>query len=191
MRLVAAAIALVAVVLGVQTLAGGGAFAPRAVADPCRPRSLDPVAARLEPLAERIVLTGIDEAACAQRSSRERYLLDIAVGEPVDADALRAGLLRGAERISPLPPVSALLGEALDLTGLPGFLKAAVKAIPDAVVDGLLPTRELLRRAIAELDVDGVLAGLDDPAALEPALRSAILRAGRDQIVASVRGLLP
>ena len=189
MRAPLLALALVAAVLGVQVAAGGGGFAPSRPADPCAARPAPPVAARLEPLAERVVLAGLDETACALGLSRERLALRLAVPatrERVDPDVLRDGLVLGVERIDPLPPVSALLPEALDLAGLPGIVQDAAGAIPDAVVDELLPTRELLERAAADLDVAGVLAGLDDPAGVEEALRDAIVRAARDQIVAGL-----
>jgi hypothetical protein len=186
MRLMALAVLLVGAVLGIQVAAGGGDYVPARPADPCVTRSHAPVAAHLEALAERLVLSGLDETACARGVSRERLVLALAEGDAVDADALRAGLERGVDRAGPLPPVSALLGEALDLSDLPGLAQDAIERIPDGVVDRLLPTRALLRRAIGALDVDAVLGDLDDPSRLEPVLRDAILRAARDQVISAL-----
>ena len=66
------AVLLVAAVLGVQVAAGGGDYVPRQPADPCTPRAVPPIPARMEPLAERIVLLGLDNAACRLGISRER-----------------------------------------------------------------------------------------------------------------------
>src|ERR1700759_3549214 len=57
------AVLLVAAVLGVQVAAGGGHYVPRRPANPCTPRPVPPIPAQLEPLAEQIVLLGLDSAA--------------------------------------------------------------------------------------------------------------------------------
>lgn len=185
------ALVLVAAVLGAQIAAGGGDFVPRRPANPCADRVAPPVEAALEPLAERLVLTGLDATACALDRSRERLVLDLAAGERVDPEILRAGLASAVERTDPLPPASALLPEALEASGLPGIVSDAAGALPDPVIDDLLPTRDLLARAVAELDVAAILADLDDPSALESLLRDAILTAARDQLLASLENLLP
>src|ERR1700754_1971380 len=68
------AVALVAAVLGVQVAAGGGHYVPRRPANPCTPRPVPPIPAQLEPLAEQIVLLGLDSAACRLGISRERLV---------------------------------------------------------------------------------------------------------------------
>ena len=83
--------------------------------------------------------------------------------------------------------MSQLLPEALDQADLPGFVKTLIGAIPDSTVDSALPTGPLLRRAVDELDVDRLVRDLDDPERLEPAVRSAILQAARDQILDRLR----
>ena len=190
MKLIALALFLVAAVLGGQVAAGGGDFVPRSPPHPARPRGQAPgTPGSLEPLAEAIVLAGLAETACDEGVSRERLVLDIGTGEDVDAEALRTGLERAVEGLGDaLPPVSALLDEALDLTDLPGIAKGAIRAVPDGIVDDLLPTDEVLRRAIAELDVEAVLANLDDP---EAALRDALIKAVGDQVKSSIEDLVP
>ncbi len=60
--------------------------------------------------------------------------------------ALKAGLRSGIDRLDrtgQLPKTSALLPSVADQLGIP---KSLVGLIPDSVVDGLLPTDDLLRR---------------------------------------------
>jgi hypothetical protein len=183
------AVALVAAVLGVQVAAGGGDYVPRRPADPCSPRSIPPIPARLEPVAERVVLLGLDSAACRLGISRERLVLALADSRSLDPDApaaLKTGLRDAVDRLDRegrLPRVSQLLPEALDQSDLPGIVKTVIGAIPDSAVDSALPTGPLLRRAVGELDVDQLIRELDDPQRLESAVRSAILQAARDQIL--------
>jgi hypothetical protein len=187
------AVLLVAAVLGVQVAAGGGDYVPQRPADPCSPRPVPPIPPRFEPLAERIVLLGLDNAACRLGISRERLVLALADTRTLDPDApaaLKAGLGDAVDRLDRegrLPKVSQLLPEALDQSDLPGFVKAVIGAIPDSAVDSTLPTGPLLRRAVSELDVDQLVRQLDDPHQLEAAIRSAILRAARDQILERLR----
>jgi hypothetical protein len=192
-RLIVAALLLVAAVLGVQVDHGGGDFVPLRPANPCAQRPDTPVPARLEPLAERVVLVGLEEAGCRLHVSRERLLLSLA--EPATLDprapaAITAGLLAATERVD-LPPVSALLGQVLDESGLPGFAQDAIERLPDGVVDDLLPTDGLLHRAIEGLDVSAILDNLNDPKTLEKSLRDAILAAAEDEIRAQLTARLP
>jgi hypothetical protein len=187
------AVLLVAAVLGVQVAAGGGAYVPRQPADPCTARAVPPIQARMEPLAERIVLLGLDNAACRLGISRERLVLALAETRSLDPSApaaLKAGLRDAVDRLDRqgrLPKVSQLLPEALDQSDLPGLVKTIIRAIPDATVDSALPSGPLLRRAVDELDVDRLIRELDDPQQIESAIRSAILRAARDEIVDRLR----
>lgn len=184
---------LVAAVLGVQVAAGGGDYTPRRPADPCVARAVPPIPARLEPLAEWIVLLGIDGAACRLGVSRERLVLALADNRspnPDTAPALTAGLHAAVDRLDRegrLPKVSQLLPEALDQADLPGIAKTLIGAIPDSTVDRTLPTAPLLRRGVDELDVEQLVRELDDPDQLESAVRSAILRAVRDEILDRLR----
>ena len=187
------AVALVAAVLGVQVAAGGGDYVPHRPADPCAARPVPAIPARLEPLAERIVLLGLDSAACKLGVSRERLVLALADSRSLDPRApaaLKAGLRDAVDRLDRegrLPKVSQLLPEALDQSDLPGLAKTLIGAIPDATVDSALPTGPLLRRAVDELDVERLINELDDPHQIESAVRSAILQAARDQILDRLR----
>jgi len=187
------AVLLVAGVLGVQVAAGGGDYVPRRPADPCTPRAVPPIPARLEPVAERIVLLGLDHAACRLGISRERLVLALADTRRLDPGApaaLKAGLADAVDRLDRegrLPKTSQLLPEALDQSNLPGLVKTVIGAIPDSTVDSTLPSGPLLHRAVGRLDVDKLLHELDDPRQLESAVRTAILQAARDQILEALR----
>lgn len=189
----AIAVLLVSAVLGVQVAAGGGDYVPKRSADPCAARPVPPLPAQLEPVAERIVLLGLDSAACRLGVTREQLVLSLADPQAVDPDApaaVKAGLRDAVGRLDRegrLPKVSELVPEALDQAGLPGIVETIIRAIPDGTIDSTLPTGELLRGAVDELDVEQLMGQLDDPAQLESAVRAAILRAARDQILERLR----
>ncbi len=92
---------------------------------------------QLEPLAEQIVLLGLDGAACRLGISRERLVLALAETRSLDphaSAALKAGLgdaVNRLDREGRLPKVSQLLPEALNQANLPGIVKTIIGAIPD------------------------------------------------------------
>lgn len=183
------AVLLVVAVLGVQLAAGGGRYVPLRPANPCTPRPVPPIPAQLEPLAEQIVLLGLDGAACRLGISRERLVLALAETrslDPRESTALKTGLVDAVDRLNRegrLPKVSQLLPQALDQANLPGIVKTIIGAIPNGVIDNLLPTAPLLRQTVNELDVDRLLRQLDNPNQLDSALQSAILQAALRQIL--------
>jgi hypothetical protein len=187
------AVLLVAAVLGVQVAAGGGHYVPRRPANPCAPRPIPPIQPHLEPLAEQIVLVGLDSAACRLGISRERLVLALADPRSLDLHApaaLKAGLRDAVNRLDRegrLPKVSQLLPEVLDQTGLPGIAKTIIEAIPAPLVDNALPTAPVLRRTIDELDVARLLHELNDPRQLNSAVQSAILHAALREILDRLR----
>jgi hypothetical protein len=182
------AVALVAAVLGIQVAAGGGHYAPRRPANPCIQRPDPPIPLQLEALTERIVLVGLDSAACRLGISRERLVLALANTRSLDPRApaaLKAGLSDAVNRLSRegrLPRVSQLLPQVLQQVQLPGIVKTLIGAIPDSVVDSTLPTAPLLRSTVNELDVNKLLRELGDPSRLQAAVRAALLQAGLHQI---------
>ena len=187
------AVLLVAGVLGVQVAAGGGRYVPRRPGNPCVQRPVPPIPPQLDPLAEQIVLLGLDNAACRLGISRERLVLELADTRSLDPRApaaLKAGLGDAVDRLAGegrLPRVSQLLPQALDQAGLPGIVKTIIEAIPAGVVDNALPTAPLLRQTINQLDVTQLLHELGDPSQLNSAVRSAILRAALRQILDRLR----
>lgn len=192
----ALALALVATVLGIQLAAGGGSFEPLTPADPCERREVASTSEGIDGLTENLVLLGVDEAACTLGTSREALTLELArPGERSDAeiDALHDGLVAAVGRMKAdgtLPPASDLVDEALDQADLNGLLKAAIRALPDSVVDAALKTDDVLVRAIDDLDLRALLADLDDPDELNRRVEAAVTRAVRDALVARVRDLL-
>ncbi len=182
------AVVLVAAVLGVQVAAGGGDYVPRRPANPCTPRPVPPIPAQLEPLAEQIVLLGLDNAACQLGISRERLVLALADNNTLDPRtpaALKTGLRDAVNRLDRegrLPKVSQLLPDALGQANLPGIAKTLLEAIPAGLVDNALPMGPLLLRTVDELNVDRLLHQLNDPGQLDSAVRSAILQAALRQI---------
>jgi hypothetical protein len=187
------AILLVTAVLGVQVAAGGGRYVPRRPANPCTPRPIPPIQPQLQALAQRIVLLGLDSAACRLGISRERLVLALADPRSLDARApaaLKAGLRDAVDRLDRagrLPKVSQLLPQALDQADLPEIIKTIMDAIPAQLVDNALPTAPLLRRTIDELDVARLVRELNNPRQLKSAVQSAILHAALRQILDRLR----
>jgi hypothetical protein len=187
------AVLLVTAVLGVQVAAGGAHYVPLQPANPCTPRPVPPIPPGLEPLAEQIVLLGLDGAACRLGISRERLVLELADTSSLDPRApaaLKAGLREAVDRldrVGRLPKVSQLLPEALEQADLPGLVKTVIEAIPDGLVDNALPTAPLLRRTIDELNVTRLLQELNDPGRLNSAVKSAIVHAALQQILDRLR----
>jgi hypothetical protein len=191
------AAALVSGVLGVQLASGGGDFAPARAADPCAARVVHSVSTGLEGLGERLVLLGLDGAACRLHMTREALILDLAQpGTHTKAQlaALRAGLLEAVNRMKrdgTLPRASDLVDEAVNDSDLPFLVKAAIRLLPDSVIDAGLKTDDVLRRTINHLDLRTLLADLDNPDDISQQLRDAVVRAVKESLVARLRDLLP
>jgi hypothetical protein len=201
--LITVAVVLSAGLLGVQLASGGSDFVPQRPADPCKDRGRAGTD-DLERLAETIVLTGLDEAACKLGVSRERLLLavpsekdraELAREAGTDdrglAQAIKDGLRTGVDRLEKdgqLPKTSALLPSVADQLGISESL---VDLIPDKLVDDLLPTADVLRRSLDKIDVNDVLADLDDPKALETTLRDALVKGAIDEVRQRIKDALP
>lgn len=196
LALPAVAVILVGSVLGVQLAAGGASYAPLHPADPCAVRDVTSQAAGIDGLTERLVLLGLDGAACRLHVSREALTLELArPGPRSDAEvaALRAGLLSAVQRMKAdgtLPPASALVDQALDSSDLNDFLKIAIRALPDSVVDAALPTDDVLTRTIDDLNLRALLANLDDQRGLDQQLEAAVTQAVQDSLAARLHDLL-
>lgn len=191
-----AAVVLVCAVLAVQLANGGGQFEPLKAADPCQERTVTSQSDGIEGLTERLVLLGIDGAACQLGVSREALTLKIAQSDsPTDAEiaALRAGLLSAVDRMKKdgtLPPASDLVDEALATADLNGFVKSAIKALPDSLINSALKTDDVLSRAIEDLDLRAVLASLNDQADLNQQVEEAVTQAVKDSLEERLRNLL-
>jgi hypothetical protein len=196
LALPAIAAVLVSGVLGFQIANGGGDFVPQRTADPCAVRTVNSVSTGIEGLAERLVILGLDGAACRLHVSREALALDLAQqGTPSDAqvNALRAGLLQAVDRMKAdgtLPQASELADEALDKSNLNRFVKAAIRLLPDSLINSALKTDDVLRRAINELDLRMLLANLDNPDDLTQQVNAAVTQAVKDSLIARLRSLI-
>lgn len=188
---------LVSGVLGIQVANGGGQFVPSRAADPCAARGVASVSTGIDAVGERLVLIGLDGAACRLGVSRESLVLDLALpGDRTDAqvEAVRAGLLDAVRQMDAdgtLPPASELANEALDNADLNRFLTFAIRALPDSVINAALKTDDVLRRAIEGLDLRSLLANLDDPSKLTGQINEAVTGAVKASLIARLRDLLP
>jgi len=196
LALPAFALLLVSGVLGVQLANGGGSFEPLRPVDPCAARTVTSQAGGIDGLTERLVLLGLDGAACRLHVSREALTLELAQPGPrsdAEVAALRAGLLDAVRRMKDdgtLPPASALVDEALDSSDLNAFLEAAIRALPDSVIDSALKTDDVLTRTIDALDLRALLADVDDQQELNTQLTTAVTQAVKDSLAARLRDLL-
>jgi hypothetical protein len=192
-----AALALVSGVLGVQLANGGGSFEPLRSADPCVERTVTSRADGMDGLTERLVLLGIDGAACRLHVSREALTLELAQPGPrtdAQVDALREGLLSAVARMKDdgsLPPASELVDEALENADLNRFLEIAIRALPDSVVNAALKIDDVLIRTINDLDLRSILENLDNEQDLYQQINVAVEQAVKDSLVARLRDLLP
>jgi hypothetical protein len=192
----AVAVGLVSGVPGIQLAYGGGTYQPLRPADPCAARTVTSQSEGIEGLTERLVLIGVDDAACSLGVSREALALELAgPGTPTTAeiDALREVLLSAVSRMEndgSLPPASALVDEALDSADLNDFLKSLIRALPDSVVDAALETDDVLTRAIEDLDLRSLLTNLDDQDDLNRQVEAAVTQAVKESLADRLQGLL-
>ena len=142
MRAIALAAAAAVALVGVYLALGGASYAPAAVADPCAPRQLGDRDG-FEQVAEQIVLSALDGAACELGVSREDVVL---------AFSSRASL----ERFAQTHGASTETLEKLVRVGLS-------RALDDAERAQLLDARiaDLLRGLAARVPVEQLLDLLD------------------------------
>ncbi|GAA1956496.1 hypothetical protein [Catenulispora subtropica] len=179
----ALAAVLVSGVLAVQLANGGGHYGLLRPANSCVIRPASSVATGIDGLTEQLVLTGLDVAACQIGMSREAFALQLTQpGTHTDAqiNALRTGLLTAVDSLKAdgrLPRASQLAREAIGDSNLSSFRKAALRAIPDALIDKTLTTDDVLRRTINDLDLRALLANLGNRHDLTVQVNSAVTKA--------------
>ena len=140
----AAAVALVALYLGL----GGASYAPAKSADPCATREWRSPGGFQE-VAEQIVLSGLDGAACELGVSREEIVLAFASGQSLQTfareqgievsqleDLLRAGLVRAVD--------DAERADAVNST-VAGILRQVIERVPVSTILDLLKQLPNLR----------------------------------------------
>lgn len=133
---------------------GGAAYQPRAVDDPCVPKSAEELRARSGGLLERISLSALDGAACRLRVTREELALAVAsedarrqfvqrhrIGDAGLEAAVRDGARRAIadeRRRGSLTPLEAtLLARAVDAVPVATLLEALQSGTGRDVVDFL------------------------------------------------------
>lgn len=179
----ALAVVLVSGVLAVQLANGGGDYRPLRPVNACVLPPVTSVATGIDGLTEELVLTGLADAACHLGESREAFTLQLTQsGTYTDAqiNALRAGLLSAVDSLKAegkLPKASQLVHEAVDDSNLSSFRKAALRAVPDSLVDKALTTDDILRRTINELDLRALLANISDRQAMTTQVNTAVTKA--------------
>jgi hypothetical protein len=198
---IAALVAVIAL-LGVQLAFGGASYEPAKIADPCVQKPLPAATTDLEQVTQTVVLLGVQNAACTLGVSRESLVLALpsaadrsalaqqaGVSDQQVSAALKDGMSKAVERMDAeqrLPPASSLLDSYAGELGLSPMVTSAIQKLPPSLVDGFLPTGDVLQRAIQELDVDALLSNLQNPDALEPAIRDAIKAAALEEAKAKI-----
>ncbi|HEY7148268.1 MAG TPA: hypothetical protein VH420_02380 [Gaiellaceae bacterium] len=133
MRAIAWSIAAVAVLVLAYLALGGASYAPAKVADPCAPRDWrDPRG--FQEVAQQIVLSSLDGAACelgvsredmvlalADKDSRERFAREHGITSQKLEDLIHQGLLRAVD--------DAENADALNST-VAGILRGVVQNVP-------------------------------------------------------------
>jgi len=117
---VVAALAVAGVALVASEIVQGSNKHPVAIADPCAQRAAF-AGSGLDAAVQRVVLDGLDGAACELGTSRERLVLSLAgdssqrlPDDPAAVDAaVRAGLLRALDEATARGDVPALLAPLL------------------------------------------------------------------------------
>jgi hypothetical protein len=188
---------LVAAVLGVQLAFGGGNFTPTPSANPCDQRDVTSVSTGIEGLGERLVLLGLDGAACRLGTTREALALRLVESKqpPSEAEvnAVRTGLLAAVDHMKAdgtLPPASALADEAVDDSSLNPIVKLAIRALPSSVVDSAVQTEDVLKRTINQLNISTLLTNLDNPDELTHQVDAAVTAAVEQELLARLGDLL-
>jgi hypothetical protein len=190
------AAAAVSGVLGVQEANGGGDFVPAKPADPCAVRMVTSASTGINGLGERLVLLGLDGAACRLKTTREALILNLAESKtPTDAqvNALHYGLLRAVRLMKAdgsLPPTSDFKDEALAQANLPSVVESAIKLLPASAINDVLHTDDVLNRTIDELDLHKLLSNLNDPDQLSQQINAAVTQAVKDALIAKLKELV-
>ena len=107
MRVLAALFVAAAVLVGVEFAKGAAHTGDVHVADPCQARTFE------GDVVQRVVLAGLDHAACRLHTSREALVLSLGTLSKRKEDALRAGLLRAVDEAEQRGEIPGLLAEPI------------------------------------------------------------------------------
>lgn len=152
MRLVWMSILASVCLVGAYLVAGGAAYTPAEVRDPCAPREWQP-SESLEELGEQLALSGLDGAACSMGVTRESLARALASDQSrqefteengIDADEFDAGVRDGLYRMIDDAEAAGEIGSLVAMG-----LRAAARVIPAAeALDLLQDARPLIERGI-------------------------------------------
>ena len=149
MRAVVSALAVSVALVAAYLALGGASYAPAKVADPCEARDWRAPPSGLPEVAEQIVLSALDGAACELGTTREEVVLAFENRDTLEGFAQEHGV--GVREL-----------EELARSGLVRAVADAEQAgaLTESVADGL---RELVRRIPIEtlLDLPGFLPALE------------------------------
>ena len=147
MRAVASATVVSLVLVAAYLALGGASYAPAKAADPCAPRDWREPSG-LSEVAEQIVLSALDGAACelevpreevvlafGSRAELERFAREHGIGSSELEGLVRSGLLRAVD--------DAERAQALD-AGVADELRGVVRSISIARLLNLLPALEII-----------------------------------------------
>ena len=138
MRAIALASAAAVTLVGVYLALGGASYAPAAVADPCTARALRSPEG-FEQVAEQVVLSALDGAACELAVSREEVVLAFSTRASLDRFAREHGT--SEEELENL--VRAGLQRALDDAEREGLVDSTFAAVLRGLV-ARVPVAQLL-----------------------------------------------
>ena len=135
------ALGAVAVVVVTYLALGGASYKPTPVADPCLTREWRNPGG-LQQVAEQIVLSGLDGAACKLHVSREELMLALATDGSLDTFAAKHGLKRKDAENAVRAGLLRAVDDADKANALPGFaatlVRVAVERIPPRRILDLL-----------------------------------------------------
>ena len=107
MKVLAALFAAAAVLIGVEFALGAAHAGELNLANPCQPRPFR------GDIVQRVVLSGLDHAACRLHMSREELVLSLTSGSRQREEALRAGLLRAVDEAEQRGDIPGLIADPL------------------------------------------------------------------------------
>ena len=107
MKVLAVLFAAAAVLIGVEFALGAAHAGELNLANPCQPRPFR------GDVVQRVVLAGLDHAACRLHTSREELVLSLGTPSQRKEAALRAGLLRAVDEAEDRGEIPALLAEPI------------------------------------------------------------------------------
>jgi hypothetical protein len=107
MRVLALLFVAAVVLIGVEFALGAAHAGEAHLADPCKPRTFQ------GDVVQRVVLAGLDHAACRLHESREALVLSLGTPTQRKEAALRAGLVRAVDEAEGRGEIPPLLAEPI------------------------------------------------------------------------------